>query len=57
MTKEHYLLLAAFLGAFALQLSHAQTWADALKPSFVAGFVFQLAIAIRALWVEPPNAK
>lgn len=51
MGKEHALLLAAFIGALALQLSTIEHWQHTIKPPFVAGVLVQLGALIRGFYV------
>lgn len=52
MGKEHAVLLAAFLGAVALQLGTIDDWQHVLTPPFIAGFIAQLGILIRGFYVH-----
>lgn len=52
MGKEHALLLAAFVGALALQLGTIDDWQHVLRPAFVAGTLTQLGTLIRGFYVH-----
>jgi hypothetical protein len=59
MGKEHALLLAAFLGAVAIQLGTIDDWQHVLTPLFVSGLIAQVGILIRGFYVhtEPDPDK
>lgn len=52
LSKEHWLLVAGFLGAMAITMTSLDTWADLNRPAVLGGFVAQLALMIRALFTE-----
>jgi hypothetical protein len=52
MGKEHALLLAAFMGALALQLGTIDDWQHVLTPAFLAGTLAQIAVLIRGFYVH-----
>lgn len=52
MGKEHALLLAAFIGALALQLGTIDDWQHVVTPAFLAGTLTQLGVLIRGFYVH-----
>lgn len=54
-TQKHWLLLGGFLTALAVQISGLDHWNDAVKPSFVAGFLGQLGAMLAAIYTDKPK--
>lgn len=54
MQTSHWVILAAMLGAVALQLSGLEHWADATNPRFVAGLLAACASTIGAMFNRSP---
>lgn len=58
MSKDHWTLLALFLGVTGAQIAGLTGgWSDALTPTFVGGFLGQLAIVLRAFWTDKATTK
>jgi hypothetical protein len=55
MRQEQFMLLAAFMGAVAIQLTGLEHWADATSPAWVGGLVAQVAILLRAFYTPKPG--
>ena len=56
MSTEHYVLLAGFLAVVGLQLATmGDSWNHVLTPSFLGGFLGQVAILLRAIFTEKPS--
>ena len=54
-SKEHWLLLAAFLGTIGVQLTGVSHWHEVLTPQFAAGCIGQIAILIRGFFTDKPQ--
>lgn len=54
MSKEHWILLAAFLAAVGLQIGTLEHWREGTTPQFIGGVLAQLAIVVRAIHTERP---
>jgi hypothetical protein len=57
MKNEHALLVAAFLGALAIQLGTIDDWQHIIRPAFVSGTLVQLAALIRGFYVPTEPKK
>jgi hypothetical protein len=53
MTREQALLVAGFLGATAAVVSGLDHWGDLVRPNVIGGFAAQIAVMLRALYVQP----
>jgi hypothetical protein len=57
MAPKHWALIAAFLGALAVQIGGIDHWADIRQPSFVAGILAQCAVFLGALFTAKPTQE
>lgn len=57
LTKEQTLLLAGFLALAGTQLASIDHWGDALRPTWVGGFLGQLAIVVRMAFTTPRGSS
>lgn len=57
MNREHWLLLAAFIGLAGVQIGTLEHgWRDVLSTKFVAATLLQVAIVLRGFFTDKPNA-
>jgi hypothetical protein len=57
MKTSHWAILAAMVGALALQLAGIDNWSQATSPKFVAGALASIATTFAAMFNEKPINK
>ena len=58
MSREHWVLLAGFVGAVGIQLATLQHgWEEAMTPGFIGSSLVQLGVMLRAIYTEKPEPK
>lgn len=55
MKTSHWMILAAMVGALALQLSGIDHWHEATSPKFVSGALASIAATLSAMFMEKPR--
>lgn len=55
MKGKHFAVIAAALGALAMQIGGLHDWHQALTPGFVSGAVMAVTTAVGGMFVAPPN--
>jgi hypothetical protein len=55
ITRQHAYTFGLLLLAIAIQISGLDHWADAVKPSFVAGCLTAVGAVLRGMFQDPPQ--
>lgn len=56
MSREHWALLAIFIGAVGVQISTLAHWQEGMTPQFIGTSLVQLGIVLRGFFTDKPNA-
>lgn len=58
MSREHWALLAGFVGAIGVQLLTLEHgWEEAMTPGFIGSALVQIGVMLRAIYTERPEPK
>lgn len=56
LSGKHYAIFGGFLIAIATTVASLPSWAEALKPMYVAGLLGQIGAFLTAIYADKPSS-